>query len=132
MPERSRVDAFIAAVVAEKHTEAIEQFYHEDASMQENHEPPRKGRAGLVAHEIEAHNRIQSTDTHPPKAILVDGDHVSIHWVFDVINKKGARFRLEEIALQRWEGDRIKEERFFYDTAKAWHPVEEKNLAGSK
>ena len=27
----------------------------------------------------------------------------------------GKRFRMEELSLQRWRGDRISEERFFYD-----------------
>jgi hypothetical protein len=31
--------------------------------------------------------------------------------------------RLQELALQRWRGDRIAEERFFYDTASAWKTV---------
>lgn len=29
----------------------------------------------------------------------------------------GRSFRMEELALQRWRGERIAEERFFYDPA---------------
>ena len=36
MPTRARLDEFIAAVVSGDHAGAIERFYTEDASMQEN------------------------------------------------------------------------------------------------
>jgi hypothetical protein len=32
----------------------------------------------------------------------------------------GVTRRLNELALQRWKGERIAEERFVYDTAAAW------------
>jgi ketosteroid isomerase-like protein len=66
--------------------------------------------------------------THPPRAVLVDGDHVAIFWVFDFISKEGVTRRIEEMALQRWDGDRIREERFFYDTATAFAAVEGNRL----
>ena len=51
MPSRERLDEFIAVVEAGDHAGAIERYYHEDASMQENASPPRVGRDLLVAHE---------------------------------------------------------------------------------
>ena len=36
MPTRARLDEFIAAVVSGDHAGAIERYYTEDASMQEN------------------------------------------------------------------------------------------------
>ena len=44
MPTRARLDEFIAAVVSGDHAGAIERYYTEDASMQENAAPPRVGR----------------------------------------------------------------------------------------
>jgi hypothetical protein len=75
MPARERVQALAAMVEAGKFVEAIEQFFTEDATMQENNAPPRGPRDRLVAHE---------------RGVL---------------------------AHQRWRGDRIAEERFFYDPA---------------
>ena len=40
MPSRARLDEFIAAVVSGDHTGAIERYFTEDASMQENAAPP--------------------------------------------------------------------------------------------
>ena len=124
MPTRERVDDFIAVVVSNNHVRAIAEFYHEDASMQENGLEPRRGRDVLMQHEAKALARVQSVHTHSPRAVLVDGDHVAIRWVFDFLGKDGVTRRIEEMALQRWDGDRIREERFFYDTATAFAPVE--------
>jgi len=51
MPSRARLDEFIAVVEAGDHAGAIERYYTEDSSMQENAAPPRVGRDLLVAHE---------------------------------------------------------------------------------
>ncbi|MDU0343095.1 nuclear transport factor 2 family protein [Bosea rubneri] len=124
MPERARVEAFIAVVVSGDHVGAIRDFYTEGASMQENLGEPRRGREALMAHEAKALARLERMHTHPPRALVVDGDRVVVHWVFDAIGKDGSARRLEELAIQRWEGDRIAEERFFYDTATSWREVE--------
>ena len=123
VPERARVDAFIAAVVSGDHVGAIRDFYTDDATMQENANEPRRGREALMAHEARALARLEKMHTHPPVAVLVDGDHVVVRWIFDATDKEGVTRRLEELAFQRWQGDRIAEERFFYDTGSAWQVV---------
>jgi hypothetical protein len=45
----------------------------------------------------------------------VNGDHVVIRWIFEFVTTDEARIRIEELAYQRWEGDRVAEEKFFYD-----------------
>jgi hypothetical protein len=47
----------------------------------------------------------------------VSGDNVVIRWVFEFEWLKGGRMRMEELAYQRWEGEKIAEEQFFYDPA---------------
>ncbi|MCR4266653.1 nuclear transport factor 2 family protein [Nitratireductor sp. ZSWI3] len=123
MPTRDRVQAFVDCVVSGDHVKAIEDFYHLDASMQENLAPLREGRDFLVDHERRALARVERMDTHLPEAILVDGDLVAIRWVFDVTSTDSATKRLIEVALQNWRDDRIQAEQFFYDSATAWHPV---------
>jgi ketosteroid isomerase-like protein len=120
MPDRARVDAFVAAVVSGDHVRAIADFYHQDATMQEPDREPRRGRHVLMQHEQRALDRIARMHTHAPAAVLVDGDLVVVQWIFDAIGHDGSVRRLEELAIQRWVGDRIAEERFFYDTASAW------------
>ncbi|MEP3889451.1 MAG: nuclear transport factor 2 family protein [Hellea sp.] len=124
MPTAQRVKDFIAMVVEENHIEAIVEFYHDDASMQENLTSPRRGKTHLIAHEKESHKKIQSMETFSPLKVYIDEDNVAIHWVFEIIDSLGQRRRLEEVALQSWKGDKIIKEQFFYDSATAWHPVD--------
>ena len=113
MPSRARLDEFIAAVVAGDHAGAIERFYTEDASMQENAAEPRVGRDVLVAHEravLERVKRVTSTCV----TSIVEGDHVAIHWIFDFVFHSGKTGRFDEVALQEWRGVKVWRERFFY------------------
>ena len=123
MPDRKRVEAFIAAVVGGDHVQAIADYYHDDASMQENLKEPRRGRARLMEHEANALKRLQRMHTHPHPPFAIDGDNVAINWTFDATTPDGVTRRLVEVAFQKWKGDRIIEERFYYDTASAWRNV---------
>lgn len=117
MPAAEVLERFIAEVEANRHVEAIEQFYTPDASMQENERIRRQGRDVLVAQERKALARMRSVRSRCVRPVLVDGDRVVIRWVFEFDTPEGAHVRLDEIACQRWEGDRIAEEKFFYDPA---------------
>ncbi len=124
MPSRKRVEQFIHAVVHGDHDKAIMDFYHADASMQENLEPPRRGRENLVAHEKQALANLQEMKTHPPETVMVDGDNVMIVWTFDATDKNGVTRRLHEITHQMWSDNHIMQERFVYDSATAWQIVD--------
>nr|WP_310739910.1 hypothetical protein [Inhella proteolytica] len=75
------------------------------------------GRAQLLAHERRALQGIRSLRAACVRPWLVNGDHVVIRWVFAFEALDGRRMRLEELAYQRWEGERIVAEQFFYDPA---------------
>jgi len=117
MPTRARVDEFIAVVESGDHAGAIERYYTEDASMQENTAPPRVGRDGLVAFEKNILAQMSKVESRAI-ASVVEGDRVMIHWNFDMTNKAGRARHFDEVAVQEWRGDRIFRERFFYDTGK--------------
>jgi len=116
MPSRARVDEFIAAVESGDHAGAVERYYTEDASMQENAAMPRQGRDGLVAHERAVLERMAQVYSKAVSSV-VEGDRVAIHWNFEMTEKSGKVRRFDEIAYQEWRGDRICRERFFYDPA---------------
>lgn len=115
MPSKTIVEEFVATVVGGDHVGAIERYYHEDASMQENGAPPRVGRQTLVAHEKASLSRLQEMRTLPAQAVFIDGDRVAINWIFEMVGKDGKTRRLDEIALQEWRDDKILRERFYYD-----------------
>jgi ketosteroid isomerase-like protein len=123
MPSRERVAALIARVEQGRYVEALQEFYAEDATMQENGNPPRVGLKMLVEHERSVTAAFKEIRTLPVKAWLVDGDRVTIQWVFEFTRPDGTRLRMDELALQRWRGDRVAEERFYYDPAQLAAPT---------
>ncbi|HEY0438127.1 MAG TPA: nuclear transport factor 2 family protein [Phenylobacterium sp.] len=115
MPARETVAAFVALVEAGRYVEALEQFYHPDATMQDNQRPPRMGLERLIADERATMARFAAMRTDPVEDLLIDGDKVVVRWRFVFTPAEGAPMIMEELSLQRWAGDRIAEERFFYD-----------------
>ncbi|MBW8722045.1 MAG: nuclear transport factor 2 family protein, partial [Polaromonas sp.] len=60
MPSPETLERFIARVEENAHAEAIEEFYTENASMQENQAVPRVGRSNLVKGEEKVMQRAKS------------------------------------------------------------------------
>ena len=116
MPSTRRLSAFIAAVVDGHFVEALHEYYHHDAVTRENMGPERRGLPTLVAIEERVLRTFQMR-THPPSRVVHDGDNVAIRWTFDMTDRAGLTRRMEEVALQRWQGERIAEEEFFFDPA---------------
>lgn len=117
MPAQSTIDAFVAAVLSNKHDEAIATFYTPDSTMQENNDPPRKGRDANVAREAAVMARSSGIHSKLEEPVFVSGDRTAIHWLFRLDLPDGTAMTIDEVALQRWEGELIAEERFFYDPA---------------
>jgi hypothetical protein len=117
MPTASTLESFIARVEAGAHVRAIEEFYTEAATMQENDAPPRVGRALLVANEAAVMQRVRTVVSKCIGQPLMSGNQVAIRWTFDFEFLTGTRMHMDEVAWQRWEGERIAEEKFFYDPA---------------
>jgi ketosteroid isomerase-like protein len=115
MPSPDRVRQLISMVEAGQFVEAIEEFYAPSASMQENVQPPRQGLESLVAGERRVLASFKSVRTLPVETFFVDGDRSVIRWVFEFTGHDGRSFRQDELAYQKWAGDKIVEERFYYD-----------------
>jgi hypothetical protein len=122
MPTPETLERFIARVVSNAHVEAIEEFYTESASMRENMKAPRVGRPALAARERKTMEKARSVRSECVRPVFVNGDHAVVRWVFDFEWPDGTRTHLEELAYQRWEGERIAEEQFFYDPAQLAPP----------
>ena len=117
MPTEDTLERFIALVESNAHAEACEQFYTEHSTMQENQGTPRAGRAAHVANERQVMARAESVSSTCVRPVLVNGDHVVIRWIFHFVWRDGSVTHMEELAWQRWEGERIAQETFFYDPA---------------
>jgi SnoaL-like domain len=115
MPSADTLQRFIDRVEENAHVEAIEEFYAPQASMRENLAAPRVGRELLVGDERQVLARARAVRSRCVRPVFVTGDHVVIRWVFDFEWLDGSHTHMEELAWQRWEGERIAEEQFFYD-----------------
>jgi hypothetical protein len=117
MPTPETLERFIARVEENAHAEAVEEFYTADASMQENQAPPRVGRDLHVANEHKVLSRAKTLSSKCIRPAFLNGDLVVIRWVFHFEWQDGTATHMEELAYQRWDGERIAEETFFYDPA---------------
>jgi hypothetical protein len=115
MPTAETLEQFIALVERNAHVEAIEAFYAPNASMQENQSAPRRGRGDLMANERRVLAKAKTVTSACIRPVFVSGNSVVIRWVFRFEWLDGTVTRIEELAYQRWEGERIAEETFFYD-----------------
>jgi SnoaL-like domain len=115
MPTTETLERFIAQVERNQHAEACEAFYTENSSMRENQSPPRIGRSAHVANERKVLARARSVVSQCVRPIFVNGDMVVIRWIFRFEWHDGTVTHMEELAYQRWEGELIAEETFFYD-----------------
>ena len=117
MPSPQTLERFVAMVESNDHAQACEQFYTERSSMQENQGTPRVGRDAHVANERQVMARAEAVSSTCVRPVLVNGDHVVIRWIFHFTWRDGSVTHMEELAWQRWEGEQIAEETFFYDPA---------------
>ena len=115
MPSRDVVEAFARRLENGEFVEAIEQYYTPDAVTYENNAAPTVGRDKLVAKErgvLAASREVKAVRVGPS---LIEGDNVASRWIFSFTNAEGVTRTMEEIAWQTWRGDKLIEERFFYD-----------------
>ncbi len=117
MPTADTLERFIALVESNAHAEAVRDFYTESASMQENQSQPRVGRDAHIANEHRVLARAKALTSTCVRPVFVSGDRVVIRWIFRFEWLDGTVTRMEELAYQRWDGERIAEETFFYDPA---------------
>ena len=113
MPTLDTLERFIALVEAGAGLAPIEQFYTDDAVMQENEQPPRVGKTALLEHEARALLRVARVRAKAVRPVLRDGDTVVIRWTFEITSHDGRSTRVEELAWQRWQGEHIAHVQFF-------------------
>ena len=117
MPTAETLERFIAQVERNEHAEAVEEFYTADASMQENQSTPRVGRDFHAANERSVLSRTKTLTSTCVRPVFVNSDRVVVRWIFRFEWLDGTVTHMEELAYQRWKGERIAEETFFYDPA---------------
>src|SRR5579871_2214576 len=122
MDTAENVKALIALAEQGKFLEAIERFYADTATMQENLDPPRVGLAALLENERNVLKVVPDIRVDQVESFVVDGDRAAIHWIFAYTDRHGREILLDEVAYQEWRNGKIIRERFFYDPAQRMGP----------
>jgi ketosteroid isomerase-like protein len=101
-------------LLAGKLTEALEKHYHEDVVMQENEEPPTKGKAANREREQVFLDNVKEVHGVSMGAAAV-GDGVSFsEWTLDFTLQDGQRVKLVQVAVRRWQDGLVISERFYH------------------
>ncbi|MEM6397724.1 MAG: nuclear transport factor 2 family protein [Bacteroidota bacterium] len=123
MPTRESIENFIKAVEEQPHDQVISNYYTEDASIQENQNEPRIGIENLVGNEKKMLKKAIKVHSKCVKPFFHFEDRVVIRWKFRFEWMDGSITEIEEIAYQKWQGEKIQHEQFFYDP-KQFEPKE--------
>lgn len=102
-------------VLSGKALEAFDEYYADGVVMQENLDEPFVGKELNRKREIEFFDSI--AEFHGAAVLgSAAGEDVSFsEWELDVTFKNGFRYKLNQVAVRRWENGKIVHERFYYN-----------------
>jgi len=100
--------------------EAFEKYYDEDVVMIEATGSVRKGKDKNREFEKQFFSMIKELHGGGPVAITSDEENgiTMVETWIDVTFKDGNRVKMEQVARQKWVGNKIVEERFYYNPPK--------------
>jgi hypothetical protein len=96
--------------------EAMERFYADAVTMQENQGRLRVGKVVCLAHEKQMLEDVSSF-----KGVLLNqainelNGVVFSEWQYDFLIKSGEKQRLIEVSVQQWRNGQIQTEKFYYN-----------------
>ena len=103
-----------------KMLEAFDKYYHKDVVMVEANGDARKGKEVSRKYETEFLGKVKEFHGSGVKALTSnekDGVTMVESWM-DLTFKDGNRVKMEQVSVQRWQGDQIINERFYYNLPK--------------
>jgi hypothetical protein len=111
---KARVDQLNLYIQEGKIMEALREFYADDLVMAENDNPPH---VGLEANLVREEDFVENTTWYglELQGVAVGDGITMVQWWMDFHNKQyGKRLAFTQVAVQRWRGDKIYDERFYY------------------
>lgn len=113
---KQNFDDLAQKVLSGQILEAFEEYYADDVVMQEDSEEPRVGKEANRAYEKQFVESVEGFHDGKVTAVAVNEEDgvVLSEWFMDVTLKDAGRIQIEQVSVQRWEGDQIKHERFYH------------------
>jgi len=112
---KARVDQLNQWIQEGRIMDAMREFYTDDLVMAENDNPPTMGLAANLEREQKFVDNTKWYGLELKGVAVGDGVTMS-QWFMDFHTEHyGARLRFTQVAVQRWRGDKIYDERFYYN-----------------
>ncbi|MCI4668025.1 MAG: nuclear transport factor 2 family protein [Bacteroidia bacterium] len=116
MTYKERAHALYELLNEGKSFEALDKFYADELTVIDNNFPPREGKEvqkQAIQRWFDSVQEFHGRGTHSITSDEEAGVTSVECWV-DFTFKNGHRVKMEEVAIQRWQGDKIVHERFYY------------------
>lgn len=98
---------------------AMELFYADHVTMQENEDEPRVGKEICLEHERKNLKRVKSLESKLLRqAINTENQTVFTEWQYIFTTKDNKQLKLTEVSMQQWENEMIVHEKFYYKEVK--------------
>ena len=92
---------------------AIELFYSNNVSMQENEETPRIGKLNCINHEKQNLQKVKLLKGNLLNQAICE-NVVFSEWEIIFTDKNDKTFKLTEVSVQHWVEGQIEKEKFYY------------------
>jgi len=115
-----RAKEMYAMLANGKMLEAFEKYYHNDVVMEEASGEVRKGKNVNLEFQKKFVEGVKEIHGFTVKSVT-SNEHDGVTMVeslFDATMHDGTRAKMEEVAVQHWQGDLIIHERFYYNIGK--------------
>ncbi len=116
---RDRLQDLIRYIQEGRIIEAMNEFYDQNTSMQENANPPTSGLAANIEREKQFMSGVKEWKGFEVKALGVGDDVTFYESSIDFIATNGSPVHMEQVAVAKWKNGKIVHERFYYDTGGA-------------
>jgi len=114
-----KIKAMYEMVGSGQMLDAFEKYYHDDVVMVEATGEVRKGKAANREFSKQWMSGLKEVHGGGTNAITSNEEDktTAVESWMEVTFKDGNRIKMEEVAVQKWEGDQIIHERFYYNAA---------------
>ena len=110
-----KVNALNKLIISGDTVKAMELFYADNVEMQENEEPPRKGKIVCIDTEKNNIQKVKSAASNLlNQAIDIEKNVVFSEWEILFTYKDNNKFKLTQVSVQHWLNGQIAKEKFYY------------------
>lgn len=117
---QERVNDLIGYIQQGKIIQAMQEFYDDDISMQENNNPPVVGKTANIEREKQFVAYVKAWKSFNIRAVGIDEVRgialIQSDFEFEAVDGKTIKY--DQVSVQQWRDGRIVHEKFYYDSAK--------------